>query len=144
MVRDTHLVVHAEYKCLSSFDRYYEKVSFWMKRYEDFVGLTEVKAAQAKVVQLEKDFVDIQERRREIQMEMSSISSKLKEIHSALEKTYRGEDKYLTLITEVRAQMRRTVASVIYASHNACSASGAPSPQGGEEPPERVPEHGEE
>lgn len=36
----------------SSQEWYYEKVSYWMKQYEDFVGLTEVKAAQAKVVEV--------------------------------------------------------------------------------------------
>ena len=34
------------------FFRYSQRVSFWMKRYENFVGLTEVKAAQAKVVEV--------------------------------------------------------------------------------------------
>ena len=29
---------------------YAERVSFWMKRYENYIGLTEVKAAQALVV----------------------------------------------------------------------------------------------
>jgi hypothetical protein len=32
--------------------RYAQRVSFWMKRYENFVGLTEVKAAQATVVEV--------------------------------------------------------------------------------------------
>lgn len=32
--------------------RYSEKVGFWMQRYENFVGLTEVKAAQQKVVEV--------------------------------------------------------------------------------------------
>jgi hypothetical protein len=36
---------------LSDF-RYTEKVGFWMKRYENFVGLTEVKAAQFRVVEV--------------------------------------------------------------------------------------------
>ena len=38
----------------------YVKVSFWMKRYENFVGLTEVKAAQARVVEAEKSFIQMQ------------------------------------------------------------------------------------
>ena len=32
--------------------RYTAKVGFWMKRYENFVGLTEVKAAQHRVVEV--------------------------------------------------------------------------------------------
>ena len=46
--------------------RYAKRVNFWMKRYENFVGLTEVKAAQGKVVQMEKAFVETQELRREL------------------------------------------------------------------------------
>ena len=41
-----------------------------MKRYENFVGLTEVKAAQGKVVQMEKAFVETQELRRDLQMKV--------------------------------------------------------------------------
>ena len=33
---------------------------------------------------------------------MSEIQSKLKALHTELEKTHRGEDRYLTLVTEVR------------------------------------------
>ena len=50
--------------------RYAKRVNFWMKRYENFVGLTEVKAAQGKVVQMEKDFVETQELRRDLQMKV--------------------------------------------------------------------------
>ena len=50
--------------------RYAKRVNFWMKRYENFVGLTEVKASQGKVVQMEKEFVDTQELRRELQMKV--------------------------------------------------------------------------
>ena len=44
-----------------------------MKRYENFVGLTEVKAAQGKVVQMEKAFVETQELRRELQMKVHTL-----------------------------------------------------------------------
>ena len=47
-----------------------------MKRYENFVGLTEVKAAQGKVVQMEKEFVETQELRRELQMKVRRLSRK--------------------------------------------------------------------
>ena len=50
--------------------RYAKRVNFWMKRYENFVGLTEVKASQGKVVQMEKEFVETQELRRELQMKV--------------------------------------------------------------------------
>ena len=35
-----------------------------MKRYENFVGVTEVKAAQARVVETERKFIETQEARR--------------------------------------------------------------------------------
>ena len=102
---------------------YSKRVSFWMKRYEDFVGLTEVKAAQAKVVEVfnassfinefglsnhpllfqsEKAFIAMQDVRREAQLEIREVQEKIKTIHSELEKTHRGEDRYLSLVTQVR------------------------------------------
>ena len=79
---------------------YAERVSFWMKRYENFVGLTEVKAAQALVVKEEKLFVQAQEQRRATQTGINEVQAKLKTLRSELERTPRGEDKYLELITE--------------------------------------------
>ena len=79
---------------------YAERVSFWMKRYENFVGLTEVKAAQALVVKEERLFVQAQEQRRATQAGINEVQAKLKTLRSELERTPRGEDKYLELITE--------------------------------------------
>jgi len=79
---------------------YAKRVSFWMKRYEDFVGLTEVKAAQARVVEAEKRFINTQELRRESQANLTDIQKKIKDIHLELEKTHRGEDRYLVLVTQ--------------------------------------------
>ena len=96
-----------------------------MKRYENFVGLTEVKAAQARVVEREKKFIDQQELRREAQAKITEVQKKIKvshqsisavlgmkyfyneifsfpfqDIHVELEKTHRGEDRYLVLVTQ--------------------------------------------
>jgi len=79
---------------------YYKRVSFWMKRYENFVGLTEVKAAQARVVECERKFIETQEMRREAQIKISDVQKRLKDIHLELEKTHRGEDRYLVLVTQ--------------------------------------------
>jgi len=79
---------------------YYKRVSFWMKRYENFVGLTEVKAAQARVVECERKFIDTQEMRREAQVKIADIQKRVKDIHMELEKTHRGEDRYLVLVTQ--------------------------------------------
>jgi len=79
---------------------YYKRVSFWMKRYENFVGLTEVKAAQARVVECERKFIDTQDMRREAQMKIADVQKRIKDIHLELEKTHRGEDRYLVLVTQ--------------------------------------------
>ena len=54
------------------------QVSFWMKRYENFVGLTDVKAAQARVVERERKFIDQQELRRESQAKITEVQKKIK------------------------------------------------------------------
>jgi len=79
---------------------YYKRVNFWMKQYENFVGLTEVKASQAKVVEMEKDFIEAQNLRRETHGQIADISKRIKDLHGELEKTNRGEDRYLVLVTQ--------------------------------------------
>ena len=93
-------------------------------RYENFVGLTEVKAAQARVVECEKKFIETQEMRREAQKMIADVQKRIKveltellweprleqflpiltccvqDIHLELEKTHRGEDRYLVLVTQ--------------------------------------------
>ena len=49
-----------------------------MQRYENFVGLTEVKAAQARVVKYEKKFIETQEIRREAQSKITDVQKKIK------------------------------------------------------------------
>ena len=48
----------------------------------------------------EKLFVDSQERRRNTQTAINDVQVKLKSIRSELERTARGDDKYLALVTE--------------------------------------------
>ena len=79
---------------------YAERVSFFMKRYENFVGLTEVKAAQALVVKEERLLDEAQEKRRDCQLALNDVQTKLKSIRSELERTPRGDDKYLELVTQ--------------------------------------------
>ena len=59
-------------------DDIYLQVSFWMQRYENFVGLTDVKAAQARVVKYEKKFIETQEIRREAQSKITDVQKKIK------------------------------------------------------------------
>lgn len=79
------------------------KVFSVFRVYEDVVGLTEVKAAQTKVLEAEQKFVTTQEQRREKQQRIMQLQNQLKEIHAELDKTNRGEDRYLTLITQEHA-----------------------------------------
>lgn len=80
-----------------------EKLAVWVRIYEDFVGLSEVKEAQGRVIAAERKFLETQELRRERQMQTQQMQLKLKEIHLELDKTSRGEDRYLSLITQEHA-----------------------------------------
>ena len=62
--------------------------------------MTEVKAAQARVVECERKFIETQEMRREAQKMISDVQKRIKDIHLELEKTHRGEDRYLVLVTQ--------------------------------------------
>ena len=92
---------------------YAERVSFWMKRYENFVGLTEVKAAQALVVKEEKLFIQAQDQRRSTQTSINDVQAQLKTLRSELERTPRGEDKYLELITEEHSIIKEENALIL-------------------------------
>ncbi|CAD5115800.1 DgyrCDS4742 [Dimorphilus gyrociliatus] len=72
----------------------------WLKKYEDFIGLTEVREAQRNVIEFEKDFLESQTVRRERQAELSKVQSQLRDIGSKLDKVQRGDERYLQLLTE--------------------------------------------
>lgn len=74
--------------------------------YEEVVGLTEVKAAQNRVIEAEQKFMTTQEERRKKQQRILELQARLKEIHAELDKTHRGEDRYLTLITQEHTLLR--------------------------------------
>lgn len=52
------------------------------------------------ILQAERAFQDVQAIRRQRQHDMSSVQSKLKEIHAQLDKVQRGDERYLALLTE--------------------------------------------
>ncbi|PIO66967.1 hypothetical protein TELCIR_11305 [Teladorsagia circumcincta] len=64
-----------------------------VEAYEDFIGIKAVKDAQAGVMMWEEKLSDAQLARRDKQAEIKSLQSRLKEIHSELDRTSRGEDK---------------------------------------------------
>lgn len=83
-----------------------QRAEGWLQAYEDFVGLTEVKAAQNKVIESEKCFLEVQNERREKNQQLLTIQMNLKQISNELEKTNRTDDKYLSLLTEEHTIIR--------------------------------------
>ncbi|VDL71452.1 unnamed protein product [Nippostrongylus brasiliensis] len=70
-----------------------QKLESCVEAYEDFIGIKAVKDAQAGVMMWEEKLSDAQLARREKQAEIKSLQSRLKEIHTELDRTSRGEDK---------------------------------------------------
>ncbi|VDO69324.1 unnamed protein product [Haemonchus placei] len=83
------------------------KIEQWVEAYEDFIGIKAVKEAQAGVMTWEEKLSLAQVARREKQAEIKSLQSRLKEIHSELDRTSRGEDRYLHLLTEEHAAIKK-------------------------------------
>ncbi|CAJ0603800.1 unnamed protein product [Cylicocyclus nassatus] len=83
------------------------KIESWVEAYEDFIGIKAVKEAQAGVMMWEKKLSIAQIDRRNKQLEIKSLQSRLKEIHSELDRTSRGEDRYLQLLTEEHALIKK-------------------------------------
>lgn len=84
-----------------------EQLGRWLAQYEDFVGLTQVRAAQDRVLQAQKMFNDAQEERRGHQQQLLLIQQQLKDIHLELDRTSRGEDRYLQLVTDEHAIIKQ-------------------------------------
>lgn len=76
------------------------KIDQYVDVYEEFIGVKTVRQAQEEVMKWEKKLSEAQLVRREKQAEINNIQSRLKEIHFDLDRTSRGEDKYLQLLTE--------------------------------------------
>jgi phosphatidate phosphatase PAH1 len=74
--------------------------------YEDVIGLSEIQRARHDVVQAEERLSQAQLQRRQKQQELKKIQNRLKDIHSELDRTPRGEDRYLHLITEEHAAIK--------------------------------------
>ncbi|KHJ45933.1 hypothetical protein D918_03579 [Trichuris suis] len=77
-----------------------------VKRYENFVGLTEVRLAQEKVLEAEKVFTAKQRLRRQSQSELQKIQERHRELQLALERTPRTDDRFLSLLTEEHSVLK--------------------------------------
>ncbi|GAB1604839.1 coiled-coil domain-containing protein 51-like [Argonauta hians] len=71
-----------------------------MEKYEEFIGLSDVKVAQSKVIESEKNFLKVQEQRRQKSHDIFEIQMNLRKINAELEKINRADDKYLALLTQ--------------------------------------------
>ncbi|XP_054450577.1 mitochondrial potassium channel, partial [Pteronotus mesoamericanus] len=71
----------------------------WWDRYEEFVGLSEVREAQGKVTEAEKVFMVARGLVREAQEDLEVQQAKLKEVRDRLDRTSREDNQYLELAT---------------------------------------------
>ncbi|XP_029908311.1 mitochondrial potassium channel [Myripristis murdjan] len=75
-------------------------VNYWWDRYEEFVGINEVRDAQAKVTQAEAAFMVARGIVREEHTSLEALQARLKEVRDRLDRVSKGEKRYLDLTTE--------------------------------------------
>lgn len=71
----------------------------WWDRYEEFVGLNEVREAQGNVTEAEKVFMVARGLVREAQEDLERQQAKLKEVRDRLDRISREDSQYLELAT---------------------------------------------
>ncbi|KAM6161244.1 mitochondrial potassium channel isoform 2-T2 [Erethizon dorsatum] len=71
----------------------------WWDRYEEFVGLTEVREAQGNVTEAEKVFMVARGLVREAREDLEVQQAKLKEVRDRLDRVSREDNQYLELAT---------------------------------------------
>lgn len=82
----------------------YDKVVSW---YERVTGIGEVRVAQDRVLESQKQFMTAQDRRRDVSVELRSIQTKLKDIRNELLNTPRSDDRYIELVTQEHALLKQ-------------------------------------
>ncbi|XP_063797092.1 mitochondrial potassium channel isoform X1 [Pseudophryne corroboree] len=93
----------------------------WWDRYEEFVGLVEVREAQGKVAEAEKDFMVARGIVREARESVESQLLKLKEVRDRLDRVSRDDIQYLELATlehKLLQEEKRLRTSYINAEEN--------------------------
>ncbi|XP_041639310.1 mitochondrial potassium channel [Cheilinus undulatus] len=75
-------------------------VNYWWERYEEFVGLNEVRDAQAKVTEAEAEFMVARGMVREAHTSLDALLVKLKEVRDRLDRVSREDAHYLELATQ--------------------------------------------
>ncbi|XP_022597933.1 coiled-coil domain-containing protein 51 [Seriola dumerili] len=74
-------------------------VNYWWERYEEFVGLNEVRTAQTKVTEAEAAFMVARGIVREAHTSLEALQVRLKEVRDRLDRVSREETHYLELAT---------------------------------------------
>ncbi|KAM5314776.1 mitochondrial potassium channel isoform 2-T5 [Glossophaga mutica] len=74
-------------------------VKTWWDRYEEFVGLSEVREAQGNVTEAEKAFMVARGLVRKAREDLEVQQAKLKEVRDRLDRTSREDNQYLELAT---------------------------------------------
>ncbi|XP_039971559.1 mitochondrial potassium channel [Xiphias gladius] len=74
-------------------------VNHWWARYEEFVGLNEVREAQTKVTEAEAAFMVARGMVREAHASLEALQGRLKEVRDRLDRVSREEAHYLELAT---------------------------------------------
>lgn len=67
--------------------------------YERLTGIAEVRRIQTKVLEVERDFIDITKRRKLCQDQIDDLKNNAKQVREKLENLSRSSDSYLDLIT---------------------------------------------
>ncbi|MCJ8744512.1 hypothetical protein PDJAM_G00119560 [Pangasius djambal] len=73
--------------------------NYWWEKYEEFVGLNEVRYAQSKVTEAEKAFMVARGMVREAHESLEALQMRLKEVRDRLDRVSREEAHYLELAT---------------------------------------------
>lgn len=93
----------------------------WWDRYEEFVGLVEVREAQGNVAEAEKDFMVARGIVREARENAETQQVKLKEVRDRLDRVSRDDVQYLELATlehKLLQEEKRLRASYIHAEES--------------------------
>ncbi|XP_074528410.1 mitochondrial potassium channel isoform X2 [Halichoeres trimaculatus] len=75
-------------------------INYWWEKYEEFVGLNEVREAQTKVTEAESAFMVARGMVREAHTSLEALQVRLKEVRDRLDRVSREEAHYLELATQ--------------------------------------------
>ncbi|KAI8511082.1 Coiled-coil domain-containing protein 51 [Branchiostoma belcheri] len=76
------------------------RIGGWLARYEEFVGITEVKDAQGKVTQAEENFMAARKQVKQVKEAVESLQQDMNTCRDKMDRVQRGEPRYLELATE--------------------------------------------